>query len=41
MHDVAANISEFRAPRTGHWIAEENAAGCRERLLAFLYTFAV
>ena len=36
MREVAENVSEFRAPRTGHWIAEENPDALMERLRPFL-----
>jgi pimeloyl-ACP methyl ester carboxylesterase len=40
MREVAKNVSELRVPRTGHWIAEENAEGFLNGLLAFLRTTA-
>jgi pimeloyl-ACP methyl ester carboxylesterase len=36
MGEVAENVSEFRVPRTGHWIAEENPGAFVERLRDFL-----
>jgi pimeloyl-ACP methyl ester carboxylesterase len=36
MGEVAENVSEFRVPRTGHWIAEENPGAFVERLREFL-----
>jgi pimeloyl-ACP methyl ester carboxylesterase len=36
MREVAADVSEFRVPRTGHWIAEENPDAFLERLRSFL-----
>ena len=36
MREVADHVSEFRVPRTGHWIAEENTEGFLTGLLAFL-----
>jgi pimeloyl-ACP methyl ester carboxylesterase len=38
MHEVADVVSEFRVPRTGHWIAEENTEGFLKGLKAFLGT---
>ncbi|WP_291695136.1 alpha/beta hydrolase [Bradyrhizobium sp.] len=36
MREVADDVSEFRVPRTGHWIAEENPGAFVERLREFL-----
>jgi pimeloyl-ACP methyl ester carboxylesterase len=36
MREVAENVSEYRVPRTGHWIAEENPDALMERRGAFL-----
>jgi pimeloyl-ACP methyl ester carboxylesterase len=36
MCEVAENVGEFRVPRTGHWIAEENPDALMERLRPFL-----
>jgi pimeloyl-ACP methyl ester carboxylesterase len=36
LREVAENVSEFRVPRTGHWIAEENPDALMERLQGFL-----
>ena len=36
MREVAENVGEFRVPRTGHWIAEENPDALMERLRPFL-----
>jgi pimeloyl-ACP methyl ester carboxylesterase len=36
MREVAANVSELRVPRTGHWIAEENPEDFLNGLLEFL-----
>ena len=36
MREVAANVTELRVPRTGHWIAEENPEDFLNGLLAFL-----
>jgi pimeloyl-ACP methyl ester carboxylesterase len=36
MREVAENVTEFRVPRTGHWIAEENPDALMERLRPFL-----
>jgi pimeloyl-ACP methyl ester carboxylesterase len=36
MREVAENVVDFRVPRTGHWIAEENPDALMERLRPFL-----
>jgi pimeloyl-ACP methyl ester carboxylesterase len=36
MREVAEDVSEYRVPRTGHWIAEENPDGFLEGLRGFL-----
>jgi pimeloyl-ACP methyl ester carboxylesterase len=36
MHEVAENVTGFRAPNTGHWIAEENPSAFTAELLKFL-----
>jgi pimeloyl-ACP methyl ester carboxylesterase len=36
MREVAENVGEFRVPRTGHWIVEENPDALMERLWPFL-----
>ena len=36
MRKAAENFSELRVPRSGHWIAEENADGFLKDVLAFL-----
>ncbi len=35
MREVAETVIEWRAPHSGHWIAEENPRALLERLLAF------
>jgi pimeloyl-ACP methyl ester carboxylesterase len=35
MREVAETVIEWRAPHSGHWIAEENPQALLERLLAF------
>ena len=34
--EVAENVGEYRVPRTGHWIAEEDRDALMERLSKFL-----
>jgi pimeloyl-ACP methyl ester carboxylesterase len=36
MREMAEDVTEFRVPRTGHWIAEENPDALMERLRPFL-----
>jgi pimeloyl-ACP methyl ester carboxylesterase len=36
IREVAENVTEFRVPRTGHWIAEENPDALMELLRSFL-----
>jgi pimeloyl-ACP methyl ester carboxylesterase len=36
MREVADNVTGLRVPRTGHWIAEENAADLAQGVLDFI-----